>query len=287
MKRQRWLILGLFVVAHAAFGQEGLIKQIEDGLRARSGGAVYDFGRLLKPGGVAELQQLAEQFQSDHLNLSFVTVPQGSTSVDALAESVYQDLNMTEDDVLIVFDGKRVYGKTLALKGEPQAFQDALGEARPAFQLYHAKGLARFAESLHTRIVQKRGAAESRQQLIWGAVLFAALLGAGVVSYRRWKPRRAARRQYDERLQSAEHLFQQVERKMPSGVPLFERIALDRSETGPTVTSEFVRLGDDLRRCRERVGTTLHDVDRLVIGLQALNTQLAESPDDQNLPPAA
>jgi hypothetical protein len=149
MGRQRWSVVGLLVVACSpAFGQEELVERVEDALRPADRGAVHDFGQLLTPQGAAELRQRAAQLRASGLNVYFVTVPTSSTNVDVLAELGYRSLNMTGNDVLMVFNGNRVYGKTLAFKGEPQASQDAHRAAQPSFQLYEAKGLAHFAPAL-------------------------------------------------------------------------------------------------------------------------------------------
>ena len=271
MGRQRWLVVGLLVAAcGVAFGQEGLVKQVEDALRTKDSDAVYDFGKLLTPGGAVELRQRAAQFRASGLNVYFVTVPKDSTNVDALAESVYRNLAMTANDILIVFDGKQVYGKTLALKGEPQAFQDAFKDAQPSFMLYHAKGLAHFALSLHDRIVQRRAieAAEmettaKRRRALWAIGLFVLLLGVGVVTYPRLKQRAIARKRYTEWLASAEQLFQQVAFKMPDNAP-------------NDITANFLELDRDLEHCREREAATIADVNKLIDGLQILDSRLTE-----------
>src|SRR5438445_3748616 len=124
MRRGYGFIAALLLICSMAFGQTALVNQVEDALRAGRGGAVYDLGHLLKPGGVRELQQKADQLRAGGVNVYFVTVPKGSTNASALAETVYQDLNMGTDDLLIVFVGRQVYVKSLALQGDPQAFRD-------------------------------------------------------------------------------------------------------------------------------------------------------------------
>jgi uncharacterized membrane protein YgcG len=197
-----------------AFGQAALVSQVEDALRAGKGGAVYDLGHLLKPGGVRELQQKADQLRASGVNVYFVTVPKGSTNASALAETVYRDLNMGADDLLIVFDGRQVYGKSLALQGEPRAFRDAVQQARPGFQLYYAKGLAQFAQAVADRINQRRGAEAAEQDaavrrgnLIWAAIVGVILLVIGIVAFSRVKQGIVARRAYDQRLRKAEEVF--------------------------------------------------------------------------------
>src|SRR6266705_2647773 len=103
----------LVFACSVAISQEALVGEIEGALRAKPHEVVYDFGHLLKPGGVTELRQLAEGFRADGLRFYFVTVPPSSMDVGGLAESMYGDLQMTANDVLLTFNSTRVYGKTL------------------------------------------------------------------------------------------------------------------------------------------------------------------------------
>jgi len=103
-----------------------------------------------------------------------VTVPKG-TAADGIAETVYRDLGMGGGDLLVVFDGRQVYGKAIALQGQPQAFQDAFREAAPGFKLYYARGLAQFVDALRDRILSRQAAADTdvaatrqRAYLFWG-----------------------------------------------------------------------------------------------------------------------
>ncbi len=136
-----------------------LLRQVESALRQENAGPVHDLGHLLKPGGVRELAAQADRFKRDGVNVYYVTVPKGSVDVDRLAETVYRDLNGQPSDMLIVFDGQRVYGKTLALKGHREAFDQALEAARPGFRKYYAKGLAMFAEALRDQVRGAQGGA--------------------------------------------------------------------------------------------------------------------------------
>jgi hypothetical protein len=195
---------------------------------------------------------------------------------------MYRDLQMTANDVLLVFDSTRVYGKTLALKGEPQAFTDALRAAQPGFRLYPAKGLALFAQSLRDRIVQRRAnevaqqhAAVERQRLLWASVVVLVVAAVSIVAYRRWRRRSMARQQYDDRLKEAELLFQQVSVNMPLGGLSLQEVTLDHADGAPyDMASAFLQLEGELRRCQQRNSTTLADVDRLIADLQKLNKQL-------------
>jgi hypothetical protein len=281
--RPCWFVLGCLVFAYnMAIGQEVLVGEIEGALQAKPHEVVYDFGHLLKPAGVTELRQLEEGFRADGLHFYFITVPPGSMDVGGLAESVYRDLQMTANDVLLIFDSTRVYGKTLALKGEPQAFADALRAAQPGFRLYHAKGLALFAQSLHDRIVQRRAheiaqqhATIERQRLLWGGVAVLLVAAVSIVAYRQWQRRSVVRQQYDNRLKEAELLFQQVAVNMPLGGLSLQEITPAHVDGAPhDMASAFLQLEGELRRCQQRSGTTLTDVDRLIADLQKLNKQL-------------
>src|SRR5206468_1621865 len=150
------------------------------------------------------------QLQESDGRVYIVTVPRDSTNVSAMAEAVYRDLNMGPDEVLILFDGRQVYGKALALKGQPQAFQEAFREAQPGFRLYYAKGLAQFTQAIVDRINQRQQgeaaeeqAAARRGNLLWAAGLGVVLLLVAAVSYPRVKQRVAVRQAYDTRLQAA------------------------------------------------------------------------------------
>jgi hypothetical protein len=80
---------------------------------------------------------------------------------NVVAESLYRRLNMDARDLLIVFNSRQVYGKSLALKGHPEAFQQALAEAKPAFRQYYAKGLAEYAKRLEARISPGAGSTQA------------------------------------------------------------------------------------------------------------------------------
>jgi hypothetical protein len=222
---------------------------------------------------VRELQQKADQLRSQGINVYFVTVPPGSTNASALLETVYQDLQMGPEDLLIVFDGRQVYGKTLALQGDPQAFRDALQAARPGFRMYYAKGLAMFAQAIADRINQRRGAEEAQQEaevrhgnLVWAAITGVLVLGLGIAGYARLRRRMVARRAYNQRLRSAEELFDRITINMPAAAPA-------------DINSEWTRLDERLRRSREHKETTTTELDRLIDELRRLDDRLTHSPD--------
>jgi uncharacterized membrane protein YgcG len=274
--RQRYKFIPALLsllICGLAFGQAALVSQVEGALRAGKGGAVYDLGHLLKPGGVRELQQKADQLRAGGVNVYFVTVPKGSTNASALAETVYRDLNMGTDDLLLVFDGQQVYGKSLALQGDPQAFRDAFQAARPGFRLYYAKGLAQFAQAVADRINQRRGAEAAEQDaavrrgdLIWAAIVGVILLVIGIAAFSRVKQRIVARRAYDQRLRTAEEVFDRITINLPGAAP-------------EAVNSEWARLDERLRQGREHRDTTTADLDQLIADLRRLDDRLTHSPD--------
>ncbi len=260
-----------FLIADRALAQEQLVQKVEDSLRSHSSSAVHDFGSLLRPQGIAELQQQAERLKSDSVSVHFVTVPPGTANPGALAETVYRDLKMGTSDVVIVYDGQRVYGTSLALKGEPEAFRTALKESQAGFSLYAARGLAQFADSIDGRIVQRRHseiaarqASEQRVQLIGGISLLVLVLGIMAIVGRQMRRRAVARKFYADRLHHAEKLF--------------ERIALAMPGTAPRkIRSGFLRLDHDLQRARERKGK-VEDLDRLIEDCKAFERDLAAAP---------
>ena len=96
-----------------------------------------------------------------------------------------------------------------------------------------------------------------------------------IVAYRQWQRRSVARKQYDDRLKEAELLFQQVSVNMPLDGLSLQEIAPDQADGAPyDMASAFLQLDGELRRCQQRSGTTLADVDRLIADLQKLNKQL-------------
>src|SRR5690242_3546394 len=117
--RIRTTIAGFLVIfaCSPVLGQQELVQKVEDAIRQDSSD-VHDFGHFLKPGGVIELEQKADQLKADELKTEFVTVPKDTTNPGALAETVYRDLNKGPKDLIVVYDGKSVYGKTLALQGD-------------------------------------------------------------------------------------------------------------------------------------------------------------------------
>ena len=273
MRRGYGFIAALLLICSMAFGQAELVSQVEDALRAGRGGAVSDLGHLLKPGGVRELQQKADQLRAGGLNVYFVTVPRGSTNVPALVETVYQDLNMSPEDLLIVFDGRQVYGKTLALKGDSQAFRDAFQHARAGFRLYYAKGLAQYAQAVADRINQRRGAEAAAEQaavqrgnLIWAAIVAVVVLVLAIAAYPRVKQGVVARREYNRRLREADEIFDRITITMPGAAP-------------EAVNSEWARLDERLRRGREHKDATPADLDQLIADLRRFDDRLTHSPD--------
>jgi uncharacterized membrane protein YgcG len=275
MRRVGCIAAVLLLTCSLALGQEALVTQIESALASRQSG-VYDLGHLLKPGGVRELQQKLAQLQGSGGRIYIMTIPRDSTNVQALAETVYRDLNMGPDEVLILFDGRRVYGKSLALKGNPQAFQEAFREAQPGFRLYYAKGLAQFAQAIVDRINQRQQgqtaeeqAAARRTNILWAVGLLVAFLIGAAVAFPRVKQRVAVRQAYDARLHSAEQVFDRITINMP-GKP------------SETVNAEWVRLDEELRRLRERHGTTPADVEKLNAEVEAFDRRLKQAPGPES-----
>lgn len=264
-----------------AFAQSDLADQVKDALRANKGVAVHDLGKLLLPKGVTELQELARKFRADNVNIHFVTVPQDSGNLQGLTVSVYRDLNMSANDVLILFNGKQIYGETLALKGEAQAFQEAAQDALPSFKLNYAKGLEHFAQSLHDRILQLRAAAAQKTAVerervaheqhaaqvrlyeLFGFSGTIVLAGVGWVTYRRMKLQAEADRRYRERLAEAEALYQQIALKLPSSAP-------------PALRDEFLALDRELEKNRHRKGAAAESLDPLLERLNAFGQRLPE-----------
>lgn len=279
MKRG-WYLLEIFLLINLsgiALSQEVILRQVEETLRKEKGG-VFDFGHLLAPDKVKELQQKVAQHQTQGLNVYFVLLPPSTPKedVNAMAEAVYRDLQMSSQDLLIVFNGKRIYGKTLALKGEASAFQQALEEARPAFKLDYAKGLAQFAQFLveQIRLRQAREVAEkqiamNRRRFLGLALLGVLLLALGAIFYPKIRQQVITRKAYKERLLQAERLFDKVTLKMPENAP-------------QDLTAEYLRLDRKLNRLRRSRGT-LEEIDQLIPRLRDLDKQLPEKTEQPSI----
>ena len=74
------------------------------------------------------------------------------------------------------------------------------------------------------------------------------LLIGGAFAYPRLKQKVAVRQAYNVRLRSAEQAFDRLTINMPGHPP-------------EAVNEEWVRLDEELRRCRERQGTTPADLE--------------------------
>ena len=292
MPRNLWMprvsllpILAVATVALAAVpvraqdASAQLLKQVEGALKQQNAGAVHDLGHLLKPGGVRELEQQADRFKKEGINVYYVTLPKGSANVDRIAETAYRDLNGQPTDMLVVFDGQRVYGKTTALKGRKEAFQEAFREAQPGFKQYYAKGMAMFAEALRNRIKGKRsdadlpvpantdtapppqmpsappaespsgGVAEWLVPVGMGGIL----LTAGALAVRH--TRRKVLDAHADRIQGAEQLYNRITLEMPDPAP-------------DDLSREWLRLNEKYRRVKAGKARLVELVD--------LNTDLQE-----------
>lgn len=255
------IVLLTALVAGAARAEQPTVAEIEAALKAKDAPAVHDFGHLLKPGGVREMERAAADLRNDHINVYFVTVPRGSMNVDGMAERVYRDLNGSPEDMLVMFDGNRVYGKTLALKGNPRAFSDAFNESRPGFRAYYAKGLVQFAQALRRRIDQrrKRGdagepeeaapvAAQPQPSFPWAAVGGVAVaIGVGAVALRQASHVNAHRARYRDELAKAEQAYREATLAMPDPAPA-------------ELASAWRRLDEKLERCRRDRNASLAQV---------------------------
>ena len=129
------------------------IEEIEHALAYQDSGGVFDFGNYLKQEGIQELQDLCKSFYHDGFTLWILTVPK-STPVN-VAERIYGNMNYDENDILIVFKPGRIYGKSLALKGEPEKFKEFAESSRKAFKRYTAYGLKNYSELIKNRIKER------------------------------------------------------------------------------------------------------------------------------------
>jgi hypothetical protein len=182
-----FFIVGFSVIgASSVQAQEELskrfesIEDIQHFLAHKDSGGIFDFGHYLKGGGIRELRDLCQSFDREGFRLWIITVPK-SMPVH-VAERIYGNMNYDENDILIVFKPGRIYGKTLALKGEAEKFREFAEKSRKAFKRYFAYGLKNYAELIKNRIQERRKeviTARARK----GAILKATgiILGFGVI----------------------------------------------------------------------------------------------------------
>lgn len=260
----KWsLLIALLLLAIVtAWGQQDLIGRVRRDLATQTRGGVFDYGELLKVGGERELGQLVEEFRREGLRLWFVTLPK-SFNPNGAAEALYADLSMTEQDLLIVFNGQGCYGKTLALKGEPDVFREAFQQSRRSFHLYYAKGLGHFARLLGERIQHHRRT-EQTGQTVLAALLVALMLGLIVaVAYRPYRRMAEARRRSHHQLQHAKDLLVKVTLKMGVDAPR-------------EVCEELLRLDKQLGQVRKGGMRSPQDLDKLIADLEDLDSRLPE-----------
>jgi len=278
MRSAALFVAGLALVAGAGrLSAQGAdpVPAMQRQLAREAHGGVFDFGRLLKPGAVRELQALARDFEGGGLRLWVVTVP-ADVQVH-VAERLYASLSMTENDLLIVFNGRQAYGRTDALKGDPQAFKDALQQSRGDFSVYWGKGLGTFATILRARIEERRGMQSSSPTafagqpgspalpanreppgLTWGvgAAAVALVVLAWIPLHRRQLEARA-KAQYEEHLATARQLFTRYG----------ERVVENASKEED---ARFVDFSKRLEACeKEKNYLNLGGLARLIADLEA------------------
>jgi hypothetical protein len=236
----------------------------------------------LKPGGIAELEQVAGELAKQNLRVRFITVPRGTADVGALTETAYRDAQLGATDLLIVFDGRRVYGKTEALQGDRAAFDEAFKEAAPAFKLYAAKGMAQFARSLQQRIraradratqeaeaarAQAAELAEERAAWLRYLIGLPTMIAAGLlgfVMYRRLRLSWEVKEAYRAQIAQAELSYQRVALKLPK-------------EASAEYQDEFLRLSRELARLRELKPGSQRDAAAITEKFQQLEQRLPKS----------
>jgi hypothetical protein len=260
LKLAHIFLVSLIVVCTPAYAQEAdFLKEIQAKLAYEDSGGVFDFGGYLKGGGERELAALADEFQEDGLRLWIVTIPEEYPANNA--EKLYSNLSFTEEDILIVFNSKQVYGKALALKGEKELFIKYLAESRRYFNQYWAKGLANYAELIKGRIMEKKEKKQLYHNLLIYSVIgvIAAVFLAVLIAV--YVARRRSRIAYQEKLSQLDLLYGE----------LGERIEyLDTDK----YTDRFLELSER----REKLGSSKKEMkteaDRLINDMQSLLSEL-------------
>ena len=188
------------------------VQDIENFLAYKESGGVFDFGHYMKGRGIQELRELCQSFHEEGLRLWIITIP--SSMPVHVAERIYGNMNYDEKDILIVYKPGRLYGKTLALKGEPEKFKEYVEKSRKAFKKYTAYGLKHYALLIKKRISERREEtirAKSRQDTIFwttGIIFGLAVIG-GLVGFIFLVPMRR-RRIYQEQVESASTLLGEI-----------------------------------------------------------------------------
>jgi hypothetical protein len=188
------------------------VEDIEHFLAYEEAGGVFDFGRYLKGDGIQELQELSQTFLKEGFRLWILTIPE-SMPVH-VAERIYGNMNYDEKDILIVFKPGRLYGKTLALKGEPEKFTEYVEKSRKAFKKKTPYGLKHYALLIKKRISERRDEAirkKSRQvNIFWTTgIIFGLVVIGGLVGFIFLVPMRR-RKIYQEKIESASTLLGEI-----------------------------------------------------------------------------
>ncbi len=259
------LVTLLLTVCASVYAQDtDFLKDAESKLAYEENGGIFDFGGHLKGGGKRELAALADEFQADGLRLWIVTLPKEYPANNA--ERIYSNLSLTERDVLIVFNSKEVYGKSLALKGERELFVKYLAESRRYFNQYWAKGLANYATLIKGRIMGKAG----KRQFYHSLMLFSALgitaIGILAVAAAGIVVRGRSRRAYREKLSQVGSLYGE----------LGERI----SDLGTDkYTDRFLELSERRDKLEASKNGMTEEADRLMGDMRSLLSELAADND--------
>jgi len=188
------------------------IEDIEHFLAHAESGGVFDFGQYLKGGGIGELKELCGSFYEEGFRLWIITIP--SSMPVNVAERIYGNMNYDEKDILIVFKPRRLYGKTLALKGEPEKFKEYVEQSRKAFKRYIASGLKNYALLIKNRILERRKEAviaQSRRGTVFRivSILFGLGIIGGIAAFIFLVPMRR-RKIYREQVETASALLGEI-----------------------------------------------------------------------------
>lgn len=276
-------LLAAMVAGSPGAAQQADAGAVERALRGAPEATVHDLGRLLKSGGIKELDAVGAEYRGAGRRLRIVTLPKGTGNLPDLAAQVYQKLGYGTQDTLVLFNGTQTAARARALQGRSDAFQAALAGSRDGFRRYYAAGLASFSRSLlasmnaapeRTRsavapsravpIVVETSSRPSRGISLLGWVLAVAVIfGIGyviVVANRN----RVDGPSYGERLRAAENVYQRVTLNLPDPAPA-------------ALQSEWLSLDERLDRCRSRKGRNMAQVLDLTADLEAFERKVRKS----------
>jgi hypothetical protein len=237
------------------------VEDIEHVLAYQDSGGIFDFGNYLKGGGIKELNELCQSFNEEGFRLWLITIPK-SMPVN-VAERIYGNMNYDEKDILIVFKPRRLYGKTLALKGEPEKFKEYVQKSRKAFKRYIAYGLEHYALLIKNRILERREesirAKSRRGSIVRTVSIFLGLAVVGGIIYVFVLMPRRRKKIYQQQIEKSSTLLGEIsmmdipEKFENSFLELSSKLDGYRKSENYGATKRIEEIMDDMKKLKTRI----------------------------------